>query len=148
MKVSRTALLPYSAHQMFDVVSDVRSYPGFLNWCQDMQIISETESELVAKLFISYRGIDFSFTTKNTMAKDQSVQMSLVDGPFTELHGEWLIQPLNEQGCKVSLEMEFHFDNAVTHKLLSGVFQKIIVAQLEAFQQRAKQLYGNQPASA
>lgn len=142
MKVSRSALLPYSAHQMFDVVSDVRSYPGFLNWCQGMQIISEDANEIVAKLMIAYGKLDFSFTTKNTMVKDQSIQMSLVDGPFSSLGGEWTIQALNEEGCKVSLEMDFEFDSVITHKLFSKVFQSVIVAQLEAFQQRAKQLYG------
>ena len=142
MKVSRTALLPYNAHQMFDVVADIRSYPGFLNWCQDMQIISESEQEVVAKLMISYGKLNFSFTTKNSMEKDQSITMNLVDGPFSNLQGEWTIQALNEQGCKVSLEMDFMFENPITHKLFSGVFQKVIVAQLEAFQQRAEQLYG------
>lgn len=142
MNVSRSALLPYSAHQMFDVVSDVRSYPGFLNWCQDMEIISETAEEVIAKLMISYGKLNFSFATKNVMVKDRSIVMSLVDGPFTRLSGEWTIQALNEQGCKVSLEMDFEFDSAITHKLFAAVFQKVIIAQLEAFQLRAKQLYG------
>ncbi|MFT5572738.1 MAG: ribosome-associated toxin RatA of RatAB toxin-antitoxin module [Cryomorphaceae bacterium] len=142
MKVSRSALLPYNAHQMFDVVSDVRSYPGFLNWCNDMQIISETDREVIAKLMISYGKLDFSFTTKNVMVKDESIQISLVDGPFSNLKGEWLIHPLSEQGCKVSLEMDFMFDSAITHKLFAGVFQKVIIAQLDAFQLRAQRLYG------
>ena len=142
MKVSRSALLPYNAHQMFDVVSDVRSYPGFLNWCDDMQIISESVDEVIAKLMISYGKLDFSFTTRNIMVKDQSIKMTLVDGPFSNLKGEWLIQPLSEQGCKVSLQMDFTFDSAITHKLFASVFQKVIVTQLDAFQLRAQQLYG------
>lgn len=142
MKVSRSALLPYSAHQMYDVVADVRSYPGFLPWCNNMEIISETTQEVVAKLMISYGKLDFSLTTKNRMIKDQSIKMSLVDGPFSSLAGAWDIQRLDDNACKVSLEMDFMFDNPIAHKLFGRVFQTVISAQLDAFQKRAQQLYG------
>jgi len=142
MKVSRSSLLPYSAAKMYDVVADVRSYPGFLNWCDNMEIISETADEVIAKLVISYGKLDFSFTTRNQMIKNESVQMSLVDGPFTKLSGMWTILMLDDNASKVSLEMDFTFDNPITHKLFGRVFQKIISAQLDAFQKRAEQLYG------
>jgi len=32
-KISRTALLPYSALQMYNLVNDVAAYPKFLPWC-------------------------------------------------------------------------------------------------------------------
>ena len=31
--VSRSALVPYSAEQMYVLVEDVESYPDFLPWC-------------------------------------------------------------------------------------------------------------------
>jgi len=144
MKVSRSAILPYSAEKMYDVVADIRSYPGFLNWCDNMQIISETADEVVAKLMISYGKLKFSFTTRNQMRKDESITMNLVDGPFSDLTGLWTIQKLNDNASKVSLEMDFTFDNPITHKLFGQVFQKVISAQLDAFQSRAEQLYGIQ----
>lgn len=142
MKVSRSSLLPYSAAKMYDVVADVRSYPGFLNWCDNMQIISETPDEVIAKLMISYGKLDFSFTTRNKMVKYQSVEMSLVSGPFKELNGQWTILSLNENASKVSLEVDFMFDNPITHKVFGKVFHKIISTQLDAFQKRAEALYG------
>ena len=144
MKVSRSAILPYSAEKMYDVVADIRSYPGFLNWCDNMQIISETPEQVVAKLMISYGKLNFSFTTKNQMVKNESITMNLVDGPFSSLTGMWTIQRLNDDASKVSLEMDFMFDNPITHKLFGRVFQKVISAQLDAFQTRAEQLYGVQ----
>ena len=142
MKVSRSSLLPYSAEKMYDVVADVRSYPGFLKWCDSMQIISETPEEVVAQLIISYGKLDFSFTTRNKMVKNETIQMNLVDGPFSRLNGVWTILKLDDDASKVSLEMEFAFDNPITQKLFGRVFQKIISAQLDAFQKRAQQLYG------
>ncbi len=142
MKVSRSALLPYSAANMYDVIADVRSYPSFLNWCNGMEILEESSEEVVAKLLISYGKLNFSFTTKNAMTKKESITMNLVDGPFSSLEGQWLIQALSGEASKVSLEMDFLFDSALTQKLFGRVFQNVISAQLDAFQKRADQLYG------
>jgi len=143
MKLSRSSLLPYSAEKMYDVVADIRSYPDFLNWCDSIDIISESDNEVIAKLIIRYGKLDFSFTTRNKVAKNESITMSLVKGPFNKLNGVWTIQALNENASKVSLEMDFAFKNPITQKLLGRVFEKIISAQLDAFQARAELLYAN-----
>jgi len=146
MLVSRSALLPYSAEKIYDIIADVRSYPSFLNWCSGVEVVDETEQEVTARLIISYGKLDFSFTTKNMMTLNESVEMSLVDGPFSNLAGQWTIQPLGGEACKASIDMDFSFDSKVTQKLFGRVFQNVISAQLDAFQKRANQLYGNASA--
>lgn len=142
MNVSRSALLPFSARQIYQVIADVRSYPLFLNWCDDMDVVSESDDEMIAKLFISYGKLKFGFSTRNHMVENQSVSMSLVDGPFSSLDGMWEIQSLGESACKVSLVMDFNFESSVTQRLFGGVFKRVIAAQLDAFQKRANDLYG------
>lgn len=142
MKVSRSALLPYSARKMYEVVADIRSYPGFLGWCEGAEILSESTEETRAKLLILYGKMNFSFTTKNANTPYESIQLSLVDGPFSSLSGQWRFQSLSDDACKVSLDMEFQFDNPITHKLFGRIFEKVIVTQLEAFQKRAAVVYG------
>ncbi len=44
-KIARTALLPYSAEQVFNIVNDVASYPEFLPWCGGSSVLSETDYE-------------------------------------------------------------------------------------------------------
>ena len=145
MNVSRSALLPYNARQMYDVITDIRSYPAFLNWCNGMEIISENHEEVVAKLLISYGRLKFDFTTRNLMTENKKVDIALVDGPFSALRGQWLLHELDESACKVSLEMDFNFESIITQKLFGRVFQNVIAAQLESFQKRAGQLYGDTP---
>ena len=127
---------------MYDVVADISSYPEFLAWCNDINIVSQTPKEVVAELIIAYGVLDFSFTTRNSMQQNMLIQLSLVNGPFTDLQGVWMFTALDEQSCKVSLEMDFMFDSPLTHKVFSGVFQKIVSTQLDAFQKRARSLYG------
>jgi len=146
MKVSRSALLPYSAAQMYGVIIDVGSYPEFLNWCHGAEIVSESTNEVVAKLVIRYGKLDFSFITRNTMRRDESVMINLVDGPFSSLQGFWNIQALTNKACKVSIDMAFSFESKLTQKVFGRVFQKVISAQLEAFQKRAEHIHGKSNA--
>jgi len=141
MNVQRSAILPYSATQMYAVISDVRAYPEFLNWCKDATLLEQAASTQVAKLSIAYGRLKFSFTTENALVPDEQISMQLVAGPFKDLSGKWLIQTLNDSACKVSLSMDFTFANPITHGLFSKVFQSVVSEQVDAFQKRADDVY-------
>lgn len=104
--------------------------------------MTETPDEVVAKLVIAYSKLNFEFTTRNINTPDQSIRLSLVDGPFTSLSGEWTFLALSDQACKVSLDMQFDFERSLTKRMMAKVFANIVTTQLEAFQTRARQLYG------
>ena len=143
MNVSRSALLPYSVSQMYKIVSDIRAYPEFLNWCEGIEIIEETEDEVIAKLKISYSKLNIQFTTRNQNILNSRIILNLVDGPFSSLEGVWDFKELNAEACKVSINMQFKFDRSLVPSIFSKVFEKIISMQLDSFQKRAKQLYGS-----
>lgn len=142
MKVSRSALLPYSAIQMYGVVADVGAYPEFLNWCEGAEIVSAKDNELIAKLKISYKKLRFQFTTSNLNTPGESIELKLVDGPFSNLHGIWVFKSLGQGASKVSIEMDFNLDTKLVPGVIGKVFEKIVSSQLDAFQLRAQQLYG------
>ena len=52
--VDRTAMVPYSAEQMYALVDDVEIYPEFLPWCTGSKLKSRETEELVASLEIGY----------------------------------------------------------------------------------------------
>ncbi len=56
-QVSRSALVPFSAKQMYDLVNDVASYPQFLPGCSGSKILEQTESTMVASVDVAKAGI-------------------------------------------------------------------------------------------
>ncbi len=67
--------------------------------------------------------------------------MELVEGPFKHLTGFWKFQPL-DGGCHVSLDMRFEFKNTLTRLALGGPFNKFANTLMDAFIQRAHDMYG------
>ncbi|NND82814.1 MAG: type II toxin-antitoxin system RatA family toxin [Gammaproteobacteria bacterium] len=148
MNVVRSALLPYSASDMYRVVADIESYPQFIKFCTGADIISRDGDITVAKVHIEYSKLNIQFTTRNQNFPGRLIKMEKVDGPFIVLQGEWRFDALTDSACKVSVEMNFDFDNNVANTVLGPVFKKTIAMQLQAFQNRAEQLYAGQGSEA
>lgn len=141
-QIERSALVFYSAKQMFDLVNAVEDYPQFLPGCTATRVISKTEQELVASLQISKAGIGHTFTTRNKLFPYDKMTIELVDGPFKRLSGYWVFQPLNEHACKVILTMDFEFSSRLIQFAFGKIFNELTAAMVNAFTQRAKQVYG------
>lgn len=141
-KIVRQAQVPYSAEQMFDLVNDVARYPEFLPWCERVDILSQNETECVAKVMAHKAGMRKSFTTRNILNRPASIDMQLVEGPFKRLHGAWSFEVLSPQQCKASFELSFEFNNTLAHIMLNPLFQPLANTMLESFLDRAEKIYG------
>lgn len=140
--IRRSALVPFSAEKMYNLVADIPRYPEFLKWCSDAAVIDEHDHEVIALVTINFKGLKKSFSTKNRMHPNQMIEMSLVHGPFSHLKGNWTFTALEESASKIELDMDFGFDNMIIEKLVGPVFSYIATHQVDAFQQRAQHLYG------
>ncbi|MEZ8946444.1 SRPBCC family protein [Vibrio sp. 10N.247.311.12] len=140
-KVTRSALVSFSADQMFSLVNDVARYPEFLPGCSGSRVIESSDSAMVASVDVSKAGISKTFTTSNRMADGAEILMELVDGPFKKLEGGWYFTPLDEQACKVELKLEFEFSSRMIEMAFGKVFNELTSNMVSAFTQRAKQVY-------
>ncbi|MEA3405354.1 MAG: type II toxin-antitoxin system RatA family toxin [Pseudomonadota bacterium] len=140
-KITRTALLPYSAKQVFDLVNDVASYPEFLPWCGGSEVLSETDSEMNAKVTIAKAGIKQTFETRNHLVQGQRIEMHLVDGPFKSLRGEWEFKVLDVDACKILFEVEFEVSSGILNAAIGPIFEQIANTLVDSFCERAKQVY-------
>ena len=140
MKVNRSVLVPYQTHQMFDVVNDVASYPSFLPGCEDAVVHEATSSRMRATLTLRRAGISVRLTTENRLSRPSRIEVALVEGPFKRLSGEWTFLPLGDDGCRVSLELDFAA-SSVTAFAVESMFSRIADQMVDAFSEQAERRY-------
>lgn len=140
--ISKSALVAYTPEQMFQLVDNIEAYPDFLPWCGKATEIERDEKNVEASLLISHSGLNKSFTTKNSNTMFEKIEMRLVDGPFKNLDGVWIFEPLGDAACKVSLNLEFEFSSKLISASLGPVFSKIANSLVDAFIKRADTVYG------
>lgn len=139
--IQRSALVRYTARQMFDLVNDVERYPARFDWCDAAQVLERGEDWLVARLDVGLGAFRASFTTKNTLKAPSRIGMSLVDGPFKNLSGGWVFHQLGDDGCKVSLVLDFEMAGLMGAALAIG-FQGLADRMVDDFVREARVVYG------
>jgi ribosome-associated toxin RatA of RatAB toxin-antitoxin module len=140
--VQKSALVKYSARQMFDLVNDIEAYPQFLPWCSGSRIIKREDDVVEAELMISKGGFKKSFSTRNTIDMGGRITVSLLNGPFSHLDGVWNFMPLREDASKISLDLEFEMSGVLANLAFGAVFNQICNTMVASFTSRAKEVYG------
>lgn len=140
-KVEKSVLVHFSASNMFALVRDVESYPQFLPWCGGSSVHHCNETEEQASVEIVFKGVKQAFTTLNKLEPGRAIHMSLVDGPFQQLHGEWAFLPLMDDACKVVFSLDYEFSSKVLEQLVGPVFHSIANSFVDSFIKRAEALH-------
>lgn len=144
-RIVKSAVVPYSPQQMFDLVNDVKAYPQFLPFCVASREISRTPAEMVASLTVAKGPVSQTFTTRNQLHAPDYMDLTLVNGPFKTLSGRWSFESLSDDAqkpsTKVTLRLEFSFSNFMMKRVFGPVFSLIATQMVSAFSNRAKDVY-------
>jgi ribosome-associated toxin RatA of RatAB toxin-antitoxin module len=140
--INRSALMPYPAQTMYEVVNNVAGYPEFLPWCADAKILCQNETSMDASLLISNAGVNHWFSTRNLLVKNKKIKMKLLDGPFKRLEGSWEFVEFDEQASKIILQLEFEFSLGLGKTLIAPIFSQIANTLVDSFCARAHEVNG------
>ncbi|NND67661.1 MAG: type II toxin-antitoxin system RatA family toxin [Halioglobus sp.] len=140
--INRSALLPYTARQLFELVNDVEAYPGFMEGCVGASVLSRSEGVVEARLDLARGGIRQSFATRNVLKPPNEIVLELIDGPFERFGGRWDFLALDDAACKMSLNLEFSVNSKVLGAAATKLFDRVTNNLVDAVCKRAGQLYG------
>jgi ribosome-associated toxin RatA of RatAB toxin-antitoxin module len=138
-KIVRSALLPYAADDLFELVNQVEDYPQYMSGCVGVDVLSRSDDHLEARLHLSKAGVKHSFTTRNTLTKPTKMVMTLVDGPFKQFSGEWNFVTLGESASKVNLHLEFEMNSGLLQAAAAKLFEYTANEMLDALVKRANE---------
>lgn len=139
--INKNALVPYSAEQMYLLVNDVASYQTFLPGCRQSTVLEASDTTMHARLVLAKAGIEQVLMTRNTLIPNQSIQMSLSEGPFKSLSGGWTFTPLSDEACRIELSLDFTFSSRLVDMAFGKVFRNLTNNMVKAFSDRAKEVY-------
>ena len=136
-------ILPHTSEQLFDMVAEVERYPEFLPWCVAARV-REGESQdnvVVADLVIGYKFFRERFTSRVELERPDRINVFYSDGPFKYLNNHWIFEPV-EGGCLIDFYVDFEFRSRFLQRAIEIVFNEAVRRMVDAFEKRAKQLYG------
>ncbi len=143
---SQTKTLPFTPHQIFEVVRNVDAYAEFLPWCIASRVhktipLPNDQAELHADLIIGFQLYKEKFTSKIILTKDQTIDIEYIKGPFKKMRSIWRLTPIGKDKCEVHFESEFEFNNFIFRKLSDIFFEEVATKMIDSFEKRAYDLY-------
>lgn len=138
--------VPFTPAQMYAVVADVERYPEFLPMCTGLVVTSREAvadgEDLTARMSVGYKQIAENFTTRVALRPSAlQIDAQYLDGPFKRLDNRWRF---NEApgGTIVDFYISYEFKSTMLGLLVGGVFDQAFRKFTEAFEMRAREIYG------
>jgi ribosome-associated toxin RatA of RatAB toxin-antitoxin module len=82
-----------------------------------------------------------AFTTENTNAPGESIDMRLLQGPFREFEAHWKFAALGTAGTKIEFAIAYEFADPIAAIALEPLFEHIAGTMVDAFTRRAGRLH-------
>ncbi|PIZ03481.1 MAG: ubiquinone-binding protein [Gammaproteobacteria bacterium CG_4_10_14_0_8_um_filter_38_16] len=139
--IHRSAIVPYSTEQMYELVNDIARYQEFVPYCIASVVQSQSDDEIRATLTLSAKGFQKSFSTLNRLQKNSMMEIQLIDGPFEQLEGFWKFEQRDEMHSEVILDLTFTLSHKLFAMMFGSVFQEVAGKLVDAFVTRAKEIY-------
>jgi ribosome-associated toxin RatA of RatAB toxin-antitoxin module len=138
-EIVRSALVARLPATVYGLVADFPSYPQFVPGCSGAAIIEQGADTVVARLQVHKGPLSTHFTTRNTYTPGERIHMVLVEGPMSDLQGDWTFTPVGEQGCRIELRLQYAFTNALKAAIFEPLIESIVGSMVQAFVARAQQ---------
>ena len=132
----RSFLIRKPVDQVFKTLSDVNEYKTFIPYCIDSKIIEEQSDYSLVTLNIEFFGIQTSFTTKNVIKKNESIEMDLIEGPFEKFKSSWRLQEVDQQTTNLSFVMNYQMRNKILEMAFKNNLKSVSEAIVRAFKSK------------
>lgn len=135
--------VPHTPEQMLALVADVANYPKFVPNCTGMEVRgSGDENQFDARMQVKFGPLSQAYTSRVTVDPvERTVAARAVDGPFSYLNSVWRFSP-DDAGAKISFEIDFKIANMLLAAAAEPAFSAKQAEVVDAFVNRAKQIYG------
>lgn len=135
-------VLPYRADQLFALVADIERYPEFLPWCRAARIRKREGEVIFADLVIGWKMIRERFTSRVILKRPNRIDVSYHEGPFKYLNNHWIFEPRPDGTCLIDFYVDFEFRSRFLQKAMTLLFNEAVRRMVQAFETRARELYG------
>lgn len=132
----RLFVIKKPVQEVFKVLSDVEQYHTFIPYCIESKITEEQNDYSLVTLNIEFFGIQTSFTTKNVVKNNKSIEMDLIEGPFEKFKSSWRLEEVDQQTTSLSFEMNYQMRNKILEMAFKKNLKTVSESIIKAFKSR------------
>lgn len=136
----------YTADQLFELVADVEKYPEFLPWILSSRIRWREPNAVWVDMALGIGPLQQRFTSQGVLYPPHAIDITSSDGPFQWFRQRWDFVAGPDGHTVVGYSYDFTLRSLVMDLISHIAFDGAMRATIDAFEQRARILYGSQTA--
>lgn len=126
---------------MFDIVADVERYPEFVPGYRTVRVLRREPELVEAEQVVALAGMELRFRSRADLDRPRLIRVRSSDGPFQALQVDWQFSPTKARACRIDVHTAYTLAPGLLTPLVLPVVDEMIAAGLNAFVQRARNLY-------
>ena len=122
--------------KIYNLVADVRKYPTFLPWCNEIKIKEKTKKYIITEVKVGFKNINETYFCKVLLYPQKRIALEYISGPFEYLEIDWKFKKISKKRTNVSFFCNFKF-RSVFLRLSTGFFlERAIEKMVDAFEKK------------
>ncbi len=129
--------------RMFDLVSDLESYPRFIPNCEAMEVRDDATGGILARMTMrpSVRSAGLYQPRGRRSRRPLTITANATDGPFAFLDSKWTFTPEGE-GTRIRFDIDFKIANPLIAAVAEPAFAAKQGEIIDAFEDEADRRFG------
>jgi coenzyme Q-binding protein COQ10 len=138
----------YTSDQLFDLVADVEKYSEFLPWVRSSRIVRREPNAVWVDMVLGIGPLQMHFGSHAALYPPHAIEITSSDAPFLWFGQRWEFGTAPDGHAVVGYRYEFSLRPPVLELISDAALDGALRATINAFEDRARQIYGTRAAPA
>ena len=126
--------LNHPVKKIYNIIADVKKYPDFLPWCNEITIKEKTKKYIITEVKVGFKNINETYICKVLLYPQKRIALEYISGPFEHLEIDWKFKKITKIKTDVNFFCSFKFRSIFLRLSTSFFLESAVEKMVDAFE--------------
>ena len=133
---SKNKILNHPVKKIYNIIADVKKYPDFLPWCNEITIKEKTKKYIITEVKVGFKNINETYVCRVLLYPQKRITLEYISGPFEYLEIDWKFKKITKIKTDVIFFCNFKFRSIFLRLSTSFFLENAVEKMVDAFEKR------------
>ena len=133
---SKNKILNHPVKKIYNIIADVKKYPDFLPWCNEITIKEKTKKYIITEVKVGFKNINETYVCRVLLYPQKRITLEYISGPFEYLEIDWKFKKITKIKTDVNFFCNFKFRSIFLRLSTSFFLENAVEKMVDAFEKR------------
>ncbi len=133
---SKNKILNHPVKKIYNIIADVKKYPDFLPWCNEITIKEKTKKYIITEVKVGFKNINETYVCRVLLYPQKRITLEYISGPFEYLEIDWKFKKITKIKTDVNFFCSFKFKSIFLRLSTSFFLENAVEKMVDAFEKK------------